>query len=269
MSGPPGTVGLQLVTQAPNRVNFAWRLNEPFAPESRGMSLPCRSLLSVIRGLLVIAAVMSVCAESGCPAPRPRPCLGLIADAGPDLNVVGGTTLSLNGDRSSMTGSAYATYDWVQIDGTPVIALEDPHAVNTMLTLPQGPAAYEFELTVRDNEQDCAAADTVRITVDQYPECTYPVADAGEDLDVEEGTYVTLSGAELNGLPAEFTWRQIAGPRVSLSEGTRHRSFAAHMRPQGEPTLRVFELGTTFECTLADGTTVRLHDTDQVRVHVR
>ncbi len=87
------------------------------------------------------------------------------------------------------------------------------------------------------------------------------VADAGSDITVREGAFVTINGSRSQGpdrAPLTYTWNQIAGPPVNLSSvDTTNPSFQA--------PLTDTPFGITFALTISDG---QRSDTDQVTIHV-
>ena len=77
-----------------------------------------------------------------------------------------------------------------------------------------------------------------------------PVADAGADQEVEEGSQVTLKGSDsydLDGDDLSYAWMQIGGPEVSLDEPNKaDPTFTAPAWSAGNETL-------TFELVVNDG----------------
>jgi ELWxxDGT repeat protein len=184
-----------------------------------------------------------------------------VAEAGPDQTVDEGADVSLDGRASSDPNGDPLSYEWEQVGG-PTVALSDPTTAQPRFvapTVPSGGATLTFRLTVSDGTHT-SAADTVNITVKNVNQA--PVADAGDDQTVQEGSPVTLHGGESfdpDGDPLTHEWVQTAGPEVSLSDPAAvEPTFTAPVvGPAGE-TL-------AFTVTVSDGVALA---TDEVLVVV-
>ena len=142
------------------------------------------------------------------------------ADAGPDLVVDEGVTVTLDASNSSDPDDGIASYLWEQTNGIPV-TLSDPTAVQPTFTAPDvgpGGPSLTFQLTVTDNGglQDTDTC-IVNVTLGNIP----PTADAGPDLVVDEGVTVTLDASNSSdpddGI-ASYLWEQTTGIPVTLSD---------------------------------------------------
>ena len=128
--------------------------------------------------------------------------------------------MALDGSASSDPNGDPLSYQWEQIGG-PTVTLSDPTAAQPGFvapTVPSGGATLTFRLTVSDGTHT-SPPDTVNITVKNVNQA--PVADAGDDQTVQEGSPVTLHGGESfdpDGDPLTHEWVQTAGPEVSLSD---------------------------------------------------
>jgi hypothetical protein len=183
-----------------------------------------------------------------------------IANAGPDQTVPEGTVVTLDGSGSSDPNGDPLTYLWEQIAG-PTVTLSDPTAAVTSFTAPDvaaGGATLSFRLTVSDGA--LTSDDTVDITVTNVNQA--PVAHAGDDQTVPEGSAVTLHGGasfDPDNDPLTYAWTQTAGTAVSLSDPSAvEPSFTAPLTgPAGETLV--------FTLTVSDGVA---QSTDDVAVVV-
>ena len=183
-----------------------------------------------------------------------------VADAGPDQTVPEETAVTLDGSGSSDPNGDPLTYLWEQIAGPPV-TLSDPTAAVTGFTAPSvtaGGSTLTFRLTVSDGAH--TNADTVDITVTNVNQP--PVANAGADQTVPEGSPVTLHGGgsfDPDNDPLTYHWTQTAGTAVSLSDPSAvEPSFTAPQTgPAGETLV--------FTLTVSDGIA---QSTDDVAVAV-
>ncbi|MDW7710942.1 MAG: Ig-like domain-containing protein, partial [Deferrisomatales bacterium] len=190
-----------------------------------------------------------------------------VADAGPDQTVREGEPIFLNGSNSHDPDEPegfIVAYRWVQVEGPEGGELVAPdEAVTEFLPPPVPPegAAFVFQLTVTD-DLGGAGTDTTVVNVSLS---LAPVADAGPDQAVAEGTTVFLDGSASThpdplGFIASYAWVQIGGPAVALIDpDTVGPSFAAPLVWPGEATL-------TFQLTVTDE--LGLLGTDRVLVNV-
>ncbi len=88
------------------------------------------------------------------------------ANAGPDQNVIAGTTVTLDGTASSDSDGTVAGYQWTQVSGT-AVTLSSATASKPTFTSPSSlsGATLVFGLTVTDNQSATSTQDTVTITV--------------------------------------------------------------------------------------------------------
>ncbi len=135
-----------------------------------------------------------------------------------------GRAVTLDGTLSYDPDGAPLTYSWRQISG-PSVTLYPPNGARPSFTAPRVAADIQltFELAVTN---ECGtAAETITITVvDVAPiPDEPPVADAGDDQTVAPGVTVMLDGSRSSQpqfLALTYSWRQIAGPPVILSDTT-------------------------------------------------
>ncbi|MDD5723253.1 MAG: PKD domain-containing protein [Syntrophales bacterium] len=185
-----------------------------------------------------------------------------VADAGDDQNVVEGATVTLDGSGSSDPDGDIATYQWTQTGGTNV-ALSSPTAVSPTFTAPAfnaGGAALTFELTVTDSTGlDDSDTCTVTVLDTEQP----PVADAGEDQEVDEGATVTLDGSDSSdpdGTIVAYQWTQTGDTTVTLSNS------AAAQPTFVTPPVGAGATDVTFDLKVTDND--GLQSTDQVSITV-
>jgi hypothetical protein len=160
-----------------------------------------------------------------------------IANAGPDQNVTEGEVVTLSGTNSDDGDDGIAAYHWSQIQGPPV-ELSDATSVEPSFTAPnsgQEGTMLQFSLTVTDkgglkHQDDCM----INVTWENEP----PMADAGPDQEVREGSLVSLdgSGSQDNDDGIQlYQWSQVEGPVVTLSDaGSVAPTFTApDVGPEG------------------------------------
>ena len=152
-----------------------------------------------------------------------------LANAGPDQPVSMGTLVTLDGTGS--TGGSL-TYTWTRISG-PSVALGGATTAHPTFTAPNVPAAgatVTFELTVCEGtSSNCSDPDTVNVHISNINQP--PVAQAGPDQTVQEGSPVVLNGTASYDPDIEsltYTWLQVFGQPVTLTyPNTATPSFTA------------------------------------------
>jgi hypothetical protein len=185
-----------------------------------------------------------------------------IADAGPDQTLDEFDGIVLDGSASSDPLGELLTYQWDQVAG-PTVALDLTDPVHPTFDAPSvevGGATATFQLIVSAGQRQ-SEPDSVDIVIKNvnHP----PVAVAGDDQAVLEGSSVSLDGSGSYDPDAEsltYAWAQIAGTPVVLSADTAvGPSFdAPFVGPEGE-TL-------TFELRVHDGIDESLPDTVDILV---
>ncbi|MBN1539176.1 MAG: PKD domain-containing protein [Candidatus Thermoplasmatota archaeon] len=131
-----------------------------------------------------------------------------VADAGSDQVVDEGTYVTFDGSGSS-DNVGIVGYKWTFTDGGPVSleGIAPGHDFNN-------PGSFIVTLKVTD-ASDNSDTDTMTVTVNDI---TSPVADAGEDVIVEEGAVVIFNGSESHdnvGI-ANWTWTFFDGENITL-----------------------------------------------------
>ena len=142
-----------------------------------------------------------------------------VADAGDDQRVYENRTVTLDGTGSMDSDGTIHSYLWTQTSG-PTVILSDMSSANPTFTAPSvasDPVILTFLLAVEDNE-GLVAYDDIALTV--YPDAEAPIADAGPDQSVDEGTPVILDGSGSSdsddGIKS-YLWEQEDGVGVVLS----------------------------------------------------
>jgi hypothetical protein len=189
-----------------------------------------------------------------------------VADAGDDQQVLEGAEVSLHGSGTDQDGTI-VSYNWTQTGGTPV-SLSGASTQTATFTAPtyepedplhQTGEALVFRLTVTDNDGDTDTDDVI-INVSNVNQP--PVANAGNDRSVNEGTAVSLSGSgtDPDGTIASYHWTQTGGPQVTLTGASSQTpSFTA-------PSVNKTEADLVFELEVTDNG--GLKGTDAVTIHV-
>ena len=175
------------------------------------------------------------------------------ADAGPDQTVKEGDTVILDGSNSSPPALIIA-YVWEQTGGSPSVTLTDANRAKASFIAPiVGPegTSLTFQLTVIYFVNRSIFYDTDSTTVNVLFVNDSPVADAGPNQTVDEGSPVTLNGS--NSFDPDFgdtityQWIQTGGsPTVMLNgANTATPSFTAPNVGPGGTSL-------TFKLTVTD-----------------
>jgi N-acetylneuraminic acid mutarotase len=186
-----------------------------------------------------------------------------VADAGADQNVQETSTVTLHGENSFDADGDLIDFSWVQIAG-PSVTLTAAESANPTFTAPVIPGGdpnatvmLTFQLTVddrlpKDRPADgftfANATDTINVRVSNVDQP--PIANAGPDQTVVEGSTVTLHGensADPDGDSLSFDWVQTSGMQVTLvGAHSANPTFTAPVHQSG---------GTpqTFALTVNDG----------------
>jgi hypothetical protein len=171
-----------------------------------------------------------------------------IADAGTDQTVQELQTVQLNGSESDDPDDEPITFMWTQLTGTPV-TISNPETPTPTFIAPyvaQGGETFTFQLIVNDG-LDSSEPDTVDITINNLN--TPPVAIAGGDQTVAEGSLVELDGSasyDDNNDELSFLWVQIGDPPVELENP--ESPFPTFTAPEVDPAGAVL----TFELLVSD-----------------
>ena len=167
------------------------------------------------------------------------------ADAGDTQTVTEAATVTLDGSNSSDPNGMIGSYLWEQLPGGSLVQLTNAATDTATFTAPVVAAAGEtltFQLTVTNND-GLVSSDTVEVFV-----VDSPVANAGVDQDVAEGTTpVTLDGSGSTGRNIAFAWTQTKGtPAVNFAgASTATPTFTA-------PDINTLSETLTFQLTVTD-----------------
>ncbi len=182
-----------------------------------------------------------------------------VSNAGPNQSVNERTLVTLDGTGSTDPDGDPLSYTWTQTAG-PTVTLSNTNVSRPTFTAPEVTAATSlaFRLTVSDGV--ASSNDMVLITVNNVNRA--PVADAGADQTVTEGSAVTLDGTGSSdpdaGSTLSYVWTQTAGPAVTLSGASTAQPTFTAPDVSSSTTL-------TFQLTVSDGS---LSSTDTVNVTV-
>jgi len=182
-----------------------------------------------------------------------------VALAGPDMEVIEGVQVCLDGWASH--AKAGLDYEWTQVSG-PGVTLTP--AENPAIVCFQAPDVLEdvdliFRLLVTNDAGE--SEDFVTITVENAVDLAgVLVANAGADQSVIAGAPVTLDGSQSSG-PAgaklAYRWAQISGPAVTLQNA--NQAVASFTAPASVVDVQscVFQLTVqSGDMTASDDTTV-------------
>ncbi|HET6558774.1 MAG TPA: PKD domain-containing protein, partial [Prolixibacteraceae bacterium] len=167
-----------------------------------------------------------------------------VSDAGDDQSVNEGSIVTLDGSTSSDPDENDLTYLWTAPGG---ITLSSATVANPSFTAPEvnSDTNYTFSLVVNDGTVS-SSADEVVISIRNDNRA--PVAHAGDDQTVNEGTLVTLDGSASSDQDGDaLTYLWTAPPGFELSSATTvNPSFTA---PQVSADTQY-----TFSLVVNDGT---------------
>jgi len=150
-----------------------------------------------------------------------QPNLPPSADAGPAQVVPGGSEVTLLGSGTDPEGQPLG-YAWTQTGG-PTVSLSQPGSPRPVFTAPaeeNEAQTLTFRLVVSDGQLESEPSTTTVTVQAAAPANLPPSSDAGAPQTVAGGSTVTLAGtgSDPEDQPLSFSWAQISGPQVLLSD---------------------------------------------------
>ena len=168
----------------------------------------------------------------------------------------------LDAGHSFSTRGQIISYHWEQVDGIPVVTIENAQSPVASFAAPgvASDTVLRFRVTASDGTDE--KSDDVQILIRNI----ITEADAGNDFAVHEGSIGQLDGTRSRSTSGNLTyyWEQILGPSVVLSEAFSPRpSFTAPLTTQ-------FSQNLVFQLTVDDGlSSLDSLSRDRVTVSVR
>ncbi|MDQ4056620.1 MAG: PKD domain-containing protein [Thermoproteota archaeon] len=181
-----------------------------------------------------------------------------VADAGSDLIVNEGSSISLNASESIDPDGIILSYIWNQ-NPHPLITLGDAETKIWTITAPSvsSDTTFTFKLTVSDNN-GLTATDSTNVLVRDISTSSpslsssnnAPIANAGPDLEVNENNSISLSGSASSdpdiGDSLNYSWKQTAGnPVLDISAGVDKEILTFTSPTVSVDTMFTFELIVT------------------------
>ena len=185
--------------------------------------------------------------------------VSVTVNVGPSVTMMPDTYVATN-TMMYIQMIAYSSYgtistSWTQSAGTPV-SISDQGPGIALITTPASPTTLIFELHVTDSYTGITTTEEVRVIVGGAP-----LANAGEDQNVNPSTTVTLDGStssDADGNISTYSWTQLSGTNVTLSNA--NAVSATFIAPNTAGTM-VFQLTTTDNngYTASDKVTIRVN----------
>lgn len=132
-----------------------------------------------------------------------------VANAGSDQTVESGASVNLNGTQSS---GVIDSYIWTQTSGA-TVALTGANTNSASFTAPNVSTSTVLNFKLMTVNSSGTSEDSVSVTVNP----SKPVANAGGDQNVVSDTVVNLNGSQSIGSIDSYSWSQVGGPLVTLS----------------------------------------------------
>ncbi len=140
-----------------------------------------------------------------------------VANAGPNMTVSSGATVTLDGSKSYDVDGNALTYQWtmISVPQNSYASFGSTYASVMPSFMVDVPGTYVAELIVTDTNGSSAPS-TVTISTTNTP----PVADAGPNQLVKVGSTVQLTAAastDVNGNPLTYKWSLLSAPAQSTA----------------------------------------------------
>jgi hypothetical protein len=158
------------------------------------------------------------------PSPYPSQNQPPIANAGPNQIVNQGAVVLLDGSRSyDPDGGSITSYRWQQIGGSQIVGLTGANTATPTFLAPSVTAdtILSFQLTVTDSDAGASASSIVNVLVKKNNLNQSPIANAGPNQIVNQGSFVRLDGTgsydPSGGVIVGYSWVQTAGIPITLT----------------------------------------------------
>ena len=180
-----------------------------------------------------------------------------------NISATANATVTLDASPSSDPEGLDLTYNWTQVSGTNV-TLNNSTSVQASFTTPNTNGDLIFRVTVADPAANSNSIDvTVNVLGNTNQSPTAAVSQSS--ITVNEGGSVTLDGSSSSdpeGQNLTFSWAQVSGTTVSISNG--NSSTASFVAPQVNANSNlVFMLTVTDSEGATDSINVTVSVTDQ------
>lgn len=143
-----------------------------------------------------------------------------IANAGIDIKVNPGETVTLSGIASKDNDGSIVDFVWYQREGSGV-TLQNPHSAVVSFVAPSNPGVLSFELVVRDNV-GLLSSDLVSVYVNAAPQIIVDgpsIGSVGDTINLSVANSVDVDGKIVS-----YTWQQVSGPVISLTNNSGEQS---------------------------------------------
>jgi hypothetical protein len=186
-----------------------------------------------------MVSLLSACGGGGGGSSNPQPPVNTapVADAGSDVTVFRGSSVSLDGSHSADAEGNSLTFKWSQTSG-PAVALSSDTAARPNFTAPRITGSLGFSLVVNDG-RTASSADAVVIQIQNRA----PIANAGSDRTTGLAVAETLDGrgsSDPDGDTLTYTWTLLAGSATAALQ--TNPDGTARMPGQPNPSVVVYGL---------------------------